>query len=216
MTTSVAQADLLLSVDFDPDEEGIQSTANLVEGQILRAAFVLTGDELVAQYKFSVQFDVGALRYRSRTDPLPKNWTPLTTINKPTPLVGEVLIRRFDGQNFRANIDLPPIVASNVPYVLGTVEFDIISSIAPTGNLLMPGLFESTSDDLGFDVPDDFWGLDSLGSPIPVSRAGLRFSGGGITAVPEPGSFLLLAGGGALWAVAKRRKMSLRKRLATR
>lgn len=185
------RAELILAVDFDLNEAGIQSNAIVNEGKTTAwVVLFLTADTNIYSYKFSVRYNTNLLSSPvvDDTPPTVNGKQFLEELNDQTVSSGSGNgfnnydeIHRFDGK-----LDVDTLFASDVPtsgVVLAKLSFNVTGS----GNelLIMPGLFEQIPASIDFNRSDTFLNDDG---PVPVNL----YLGGNLVAVPEPSSLLLL------------------------
>lgn len=202
VSASHLYADLLLAVDFDINQAGIQDTA-IVDSNGKTTAWIvlyLSNDSDLYSYGFSVRYNSNRLILDSKDDTPPSNvngkiFDEVLTEDRSVSGSGGGFanyteINRFDGK-IRDKTDTLVITAPEISggLVLAELKFTVIG----TGDdlLIMPGLFEP---------PDQVFIFDGFLGNI----SNVTFQPGNISAVPEPSSLLLVAAGGLVWAGRKR------------
>ncbi len=205
LSAELLRADLLLAVDFDINQAGIQSNAVVDTNNKTTAWIVLylTGDTDLYGYQFSVRFNADRLSLDSKDDNPPTNVNGKQFVESFTNehsvsgsgggFANYIEINRFDGKILDPSNTLVITAAdTSGGLVLGVLNF----TLRGVGDdlLIMPGLFEPKT---GIDAaPFDAF----LGEISNVS-----FQGGTITAVPEPSSLLFVsAAAGLIWTMKRR------------
>lgn len=165
------QADIIFSIDVDPDTPGIQDMRTVFASATFQATFLLelTGTSTLDSYRTSVQFDsAGFANPIGMTTPVP-NYSPQ---------VGTLFLMFDVIGPFEASADLigQGFTAPSGPFVIGTIGFTAKNSIGsfsiqPIEVTLLDGSFDNNFNQL-----------------TPV------FNGATITitAVPEPSSLSII------------------------
>ena len=205
------RADLILAVDFDLNQAGIQSDA-IVDGNGQTTASIvlfLTETTDLYAYKFSVRFNSDRLTLVSKDDTPPsvngKTFIEELTLETSVSGSGGGFVNYTEIQRFDGKIPADPmgndqyLLPADVPaggVVLGSLTFNVIGS--GDDLLVLPGEFEQPQ-------PGDVNPLDIfLGSNGRVTTTN-SFQGGFIVAIPEPSSILLVASVVVMfWVVRKR------------
>jgi len=213
----VSQAELILSIDWDPVTPGVQTIlgATAQSGDIVTASIVaeLTGGTTLYAYRVSVRYDFDRLFFIARQELPPPGFiathTPPIADSAPNPSVprsGDGFgsfseLWRFDGEEETGSGFLTASsagVGSGV--VLGVINFELLST-SGSGPLIKAGFYETPSgkDEPGEVRLDHLTGNDGLiGAPLtsgapPNPDTTLVVQFGSITAVPEPSSLLFIA-----------------------
>ena len=190
-----SEAALVLSADFNPVEDGVQSTTEAQIGDRVTVDFLfdLSDTTTLAGWNFSVLFNPENLAFVSRTEVAPSGFgffeSDPTNVND----LSNGLLHRF-GFDAGAGPD-----AAFGPFKVGSATFDVIGLNPPASGFdVLPG---------DYDIPgiDDFLGNDFL----PIDRSLVSFQGGqlSVAAVPEPSSVAFMGLCGAFGAYRIRRKM---------
>jgi hypothetical protein len=190
--TANAFGAIIVSVDLDDATPGIQNNRIFGAGQSVTAGVFmeLTSPSNLAIYNFSVRYDTSELTFVSRAESAFGVLTETDTTNPVNTTTGTIF--RIDGSTFGP--------AQTAPFGPTRVATLVFTTTNPTGGIndidIIAGLFQS-ADDLFFDNA-----FNNVNTTV-------TFNGASISAVPEPGSVMLLAAGGAglFWF---RRRCSLR------
>ncbi len=193
--TGRSEAAVTFSADFNPAEDGIQSTVDASIGDRVTIDFVfdLTDTTSLSFWNFSVLFNTDNLAFVSREETPPPG---ASYVESDTANVNDLpngLLHRFG-----FDTAVGPIAPFG-PVKVGSATFDVIGLNTPASG------FDVTVGD--FDLPgiDEFLGNDFL----PIDRSMVFFEGGSLSAVaiPEPSSMAIFGVLGVAGAYRVRRKM---------
>ncbi len=219
LSPNVCVAELILSIDWDPNTPGVQTTLNLnteVNSTVTASIIAeLTGGSTLYLYRVSVRYDSERLEYlrrvpeeETRSPGMGASFSDIIPDSEPAPLAPQSgdgfstfrEIQRFDGEEVTGQGFFDASSAGiGAGLVLGVIEFRLLST-SGHGPLVKPGLYETAvDDDAGGEVRiDNLTGnLGLIGGPLSPTHAPnpdttLIVQVGTLTAVPEPSSIFLV------------------------